>query len=95
MRPNFGSLLRDFLFAGVNDESARQIESEVARALTSCEPRIDIEGVQAVQMDGPLAGFDLDIHYTVKATNEARNLVVPFYSIPGEGHSHAASTQSR
>lgn len=95
MRPNFGSLLRDFLFVGVSDQSARQIESEVARALASCEPRVDIEGVRAVQMDGPLTGFDLDIHYTVKATNESRNLVVPFYSIPGEERSRAASTQPR
>ena len=64
MRPLFGSRLRDFLFAGVDDASTREIALEVARAIGSCEPRVEVDHVDVV--------------------NEARNLVVPFYSIPGE-----------
>lgn len=84
MRPLFGSLLRNFLFAGVSAETARDVATEVKRAIESCEPRVNVESVEAMPMDGPYGGFDIDIHYTVKSTNEARNLVVPFYSIPGE-----------
>lgn len=84
MRPQFGSRLRDYLFTGVDDASAREIGVEVARAIGSCEPRVDVDNVDVVQMTAPYGGFDIDIRYTVKATNEARNLVVPFYSIPGE-----------
>jgi phage baseplate assembly protein W len=84
MRPLFGSLLRDFLFGGVSEQAALDVASEVRRAIESCEPRVIVDSVEAVPMDEPYGGFDIDIHYTVKSTNEARNLVVPFYSIPGE-----------
>lgn len=84
MRPLFGSLLRDFLYAGVSEETAREVSSEVSRAIGSCEPRVTVDSVEAVPMDSPYGGFDIDINYTVKGSNEARNLVVPFYSIPGE-----------
>ncbi len=84
MRPLFGSLLRDFLFAGVSADTARDVATEVRRSIETCEPRVVVDDVEAVPMEGPYGGFDIDIHYTVKATNEARNLVVPFYSIPGE-----------
>lgn len=84
MRPAFGSLLRDFLFAGVTDTTVDAVAAEVARAIRSCEPRVDVDSVVTTPMEGAYGGFDIDIHYTVKGTNEARNLVVPFYSIPGE-----------
>jgi phage baseplate assembly protein W len=83
MRPDFGSRLHEFAFAGISADSVAGIEREVARALSSCEPRARVDTVRAVP--APAAGrVDIDIAYTVRATNDAHNLVVPFYSIPGE-----------
>ena len=84
MRPLFGSRLRDFLFAGVSPASAVEIAREVRRAIESCEPRVDVNGVDARPMEGAYGGFDIEISYTVKATNDEGNLLVPFYTIPGE-----------
>lgn len=84
MRPLFGSLLRDFLFAAVSEETGREIAAEVARAIESCEPRVVVDHVDAVPMEEPYGGYGIEIFYTVKSTNESKNLVVPFYSIPGE-----------
>ena len=84
MRPFFGSRLRDFIFDGVSETSSVQIAQEVKRAIDSCEPRVVVDDVEARPMEGAYGGFDIDILYTIKATNDQRNLLVPFYSIPGE-----------
>jgi phage baseplate assembly protein W len=84
MRPLFGSRLRDFLFAGVSPESTTEIAKEVWRAIDSCESRVVVDDVEAVPLEGAYGGYEIDIHYRVKETNEARNLLVPFYTIPGE-----------
>lgn len=84
MRPRFGSRLRDFMFEGVTPENAEAIAQEVRRALHSCETRARVDDVEVVPVGSPVGAFDISIHYTVLATNDQRNLVVPFYSIPGE-----------
>lgn len=84
MRPGFGSRLRDFLFAGVTPENATAIGQEVQRAIGSCEPRVRVDAVDVRSDDAGHGRFDIDIAYTVLGTNARQNLVVPFYSIPGE-----------
>jgi phage baseplate assembly protein W len=84
MRPHFGSRLRDYLFEATSAATLAAIEHEVARALHSCEPRVEVDDVTAtVDPDAP-GRIDIEIAYTVLATNDPGNLVVPFYSIPGE-----------
>ncbi len=85
MRPDFGSRLRDYLFDGVTDENATAIATEVRRAIASCEPRVDVTRVEVTPVTTALGRFDIDIFYTVRGTNDEHNLVMPFYSIPGEG----------
>lgn len=84
MRPDFGSRLRDFVFDGVTSENAVAIANEVARALYECEPRVEVDAVDVVPRPEEYGRFDIEIRYTVKDTNEPQNLVVPFYTIPGE-----------
>jgi phage baseplate assembly protein W len=81
MRPQFGSRLRDFVFGGATRENASAIESEVREALLRWEPRVTVTGV-AVTPRYDEAMLYIDIGYTVKATNDRRNLVFPFYTIP-------------
>jgi phage baseplate assembly protein W len=84
MRPNFGSLLRDFVFAGVTEDNAKAIAAEVRRALFECEPRARVDHVAVDIAHGVDGRFDIEILFTVLETNSAHNLVVPFYAIPGE-----------
>jgi phage baseplate assembly protein W len=85
MRPRFGSLLRDYLFEATSPATLAAVEREVRRALSSCEPRVAIDDVVASVDDDEPGRIDITISYTVLATNDPANLVVPFYSIPGEG----------
>jgi phage baseplate assembly protein W len=85
MRPEFGCRIHDFVFASADGSTAGLVADEVRRALGRWEPRIDVVDV-AVSFDSSDAGvLYLDIRYEIRATNDRRNLVFPFYMIPGEG----------
>ncbi len=85
MRPEFGCRIHDFIFGLADGTTANEITIEVKRALLRWEPRIDIEDV--------IVSFDaldqtllyIDVRYSLRRTNDRRNLVFPFYVIPGEG----------
>jgi uncharacterized protein len=82
MRPAFGSRLRDFVFAGATATNAAAIESVVQEALRRWEPRVDVTEVEVTPAYEDMAMLYIDIRYTVKSTNDQRNLVFPFYTIP-------------
>jgi uncharacterized protein len=83
MRPEFGCRIHDFVFAPADSATAHAIEGEVRSALRQWEPRIDVEDV-VVTIDRLRPSLlYIDIRYAIKATNDRRNLVFPFYVIPG------------
>jgi uncharacterized protein len=86
MRPEFACRLRDFVFDGVDDRNSGAIAAEVTSALQRWEPRVDIQGVDVTPVPEERGLFHIDIRYSVSATNEERNLVFPFYTIPDEVH---------
>jgi uncharacterized protein len=85
MRPNFGSKLRDFIFDGATWENAAAIAAEVRASLLVWEPRASVADVLVTPETGDPGVLMIDIFYTVKGTNDPRNLVFPFYTIPAHG----------
>jgi phage baseplate assembly protein W len=85
MRPEFGSRVRDWVFRGSDTESMASLSLEVRTSILRWEPRVDVKNVR-VTKDGP-AGNKLliDIEYQRLDTNDRRNLVFPFYTIPEDG----------
>ena len=84
MRPEFGCGVHDYVFDTIDATTVAQMEAEVRDALDHWEPRIDVmdirfdlerasEGVVAIELD-----------YRLRATNDLRNLVYPFYLVPAE-----------
>lgn len=84
MRPNFGCAIHDYVFATVDSDVAGRIAAEVRASLLRWEPRIEVRDVQVSVADDDPALVYIDIRYTVRDTNDPRNLVVPFYTIPAE-----------
>jgi len=82
MRPRFGSRLRDFIFDGATWENAAAIAAEVRSSLLQWEPRATVADVLVTPEAADPGVLMIDILYTIKATNDARNLVFPFYTIP-------------
>ena len=82
MRPEFGCAVHDYVFAPADASTAGDIAYAVRVALERWEPRIDLEGV-SVRFDAVDSGvLYIDVHYSVRGTNDPRNLVFPFYVIP-------------
>jgi len=83
MRPEFGCRIHEFVFASADGGTASAIAAEVTSALRRWEPRVDVEDV-IVSFDArdPSVLY-IDIRYAIRRTNDRRNLVFPFYVIPG------------
>jgi uncharacterized protein len=84
MRPEFGCGIHDYVFDTIDPHTMGRLEYEIRVALDRWEPRIDVmdirfdlerasEGVVAIELD-----------YRLRATNDLRNLVYPFYLVPAE-----------
>ncbi len=85
MRPEFGCRIHDFVFGLADGTTANEISAEVIRALGMWEPRIDVQDV-VVSFDAlDQTLLYIDVRYSLRRTNDRRNLVFPFYVIPGEG----------
>ena len=84
MRPDFGCAIHDFVFAEASAATAGQISTAVRASLQRWEPRIAIDGIDVAVDDNDRSLFYIDVRYHIKNTNDPRNLVFPFYTIPGE-----------
>lgn len=85
MRPAFGCGIWDLLFEPLTPNTLGLMEEAVRVALARWEPRADVRRVTVVPDPGHLGSTTINIDYVVRATNDERNLVHPFYTIPGEG----------
>lgn len=84
MRPAFGCRIWDLLFEPVNANLLGLVREAVRDALAQWEPRIEVLDVVPVQDDVDSGLVRIRIDYRVRATNDRRNLVYPFYVIPRE-----------
>lgn len=84
MRPDYGCGIHDYVFASIDPDSAGRMAGEVRASLIRWEPRIRVEGVD-VTVDPEIRTLAyVQIRYTIGDTNDPRNLVFPFYTIPAE-----------
>ena len=82
MRPEYGCAIHDMIFDSIDASLSGRVAVEVRTSLTRWEPRIEVTGVDAGPhpVDGHVLLITID--YRIRATNDRRNLVFPFYSIP-------------
>ncbi len=85
MRPEFGSDLHRLVFAENNATTAGYADFYVREALAQWEPRIEVEDVQVSWSRSDRGMMLIEIEYRIRQTNDVRNLVFPFYTIPEEG----------
>ena len=84
MRPEFGCGVHDFVFDSIDASTVGRMELAIRDALDRWEPRVVVETVE-FNLDEVADGrLIIDIGYRVRATNNMRNLVYPFYVIPAE-----------
>lgn len=79
MKDDFGCGLRRFVFDLTDEVTMRKIEEDIREAIMIWEPRVgevDIKALKDTEVPGKI---NIDIHYTVRSTNNRYNMVYPFY----------------
>lgn len=84
MRPEFGCGIHELVFAPANARTAGRAAYEVQASLRRWEPRIDVEDIDVTFEEGGIGIMYLSITYAIRGTNDPRNLVFPFYTLPAE-----------
>ena len=82
MRPEFGCKIWDLLFEPITANLLGLMSEMVRQAIAQWEPRVSVYAVRSepdVNDDGMVR---IHVSYLVRATNDRRNLVFPFYLIP-------------
>jgi phage baseplate assembly protein W len=78
MRPDFGCGIHDLVFGVITAFTAGQIAQVVKETLLHFETRIDVLDVQVHPGDNEEVLY-ISIDYKIRTTNNAFNLVYPFY----------------
>lgn len=84
MRPEFGCKIWDLVFEPVTANLLGLMAQAVREALAQWEPRAEVEDVTPTADPEDPTLVRINITYRIKATNDRRNLVYPFYVIPHE-----------
>lgn len=77
MRPRFGCNLKSLVFAPNNEATANLARHYVLQGLSQWEPRIEVFEV-VVTNDHENGLLLIEIHYRLRATQEAQSMIVPF-----------------
>jgi hypothetical protein len=85
MRPDFGCLIHELIFAPANDQTAAVAERYVREAITRWEPRIVLQELKVTPGGGARPELLIDIKYQIKGQHDVRSLVFPYYLTPEEG----------
>lgn len=83
MRPNFGCDIHTLIFAPNTASTWGLASHYVEEALGWWEPRIEVTEIEPYPDPQDTARLLINIKYVVKSTNDARNIVFPFYLLPG------------
>ena len=85
MRPEFGCRVHDYVFAPADESTAGLVAHEVRASLLRWEPRIEVEDVEVTPDAESAELLWIDVRYSIRHSNDPRNLVFPFYVIPEAG----------
>ena len=83
MRPEFGCRIHDYVFAAPSPTVRGEMANTVVDALRMWEPRIEVLNVDLVPDEADSSLLYIDIRFRPVTENDPRNLVFPFYTIPG------------
>jgi hypothetical protein len=84
MRPEFGCHIHELVFAPNDAATAGLAARYVEEAVGMWEPRVWVLDVKAARDAIEPTRLLIEVLYEVKATNDRRSLVFPFYTLPGE-----------
>lgn len=84
MRPEFGCGIHDLVFAPNNATTTGLVRTYIEEAIGWWEPRVEVIDINVDTEQDERNKLMVSIRYKIRATNDERNLVYPFYLIRPE-----------
>jgi uncharacterized protein len=84
MRPEFGCGVHELVFDRIDGETVGRIDRAIRVALDRWEPRVDVASIEFDYGESDHGKLLVELAYRIRATNDVRNLVYPFYIVPAE-----------
>ncbi len=84
MRPEFGCGIHDLVFAPNNATTTGLVRTYIEEAIGWWEPRVEVIDISVDTEQDERNKLMVSIRYKIRATNDERNLVYPFYLIRPE-----------
>lgn len=78
MNPQFGSMLKRYLFGDMNPNTLNQMKKTVEHALLHFEPRIKVEDLALKVASSNQSMLHIEIHYRILHDNTRHNVVFPY-----------------
>jgi phage baseplate assembly protein W len=82
MRPEFGCGVHELVFDRIDGETVGRLDRAIRIALDRWEPRVEVVSIGFDFTDSDAGKLSVELGYRIRATNEVRNLVYPFYVVP-------------
>jgi Bacteriophage baseplate protein W len=79
MRPRFGAGVFEYVMQPNSPMTRTALAAAIQQALTTWEPRIELDGVRVDPIAGEPSQVLASIDYRLRSTNELFNVVYPFY----------------
>ena len=79
MRPDLGTRALESVFAPGSVQNLRDLESSIATAIRTYEPRVEVDSVRAEPDAQDESRVTVSVEYRIRRTNTKQNLVFPFY----------------
>jgi hypothetical protein len=83
MNPAYGCGLKQLVFENISESTVTEIKDVIQRAVLFFEPRITLNSVDVTVEDMYEGIIEIQLDYTVRATNNRSNMVYPFYFMEG------------
>jgi phage baseplate assembly protein W len=82
MRPEFGCGVHELVFDRIDGETVGRLDRAIRIALDRWEPRVEVVSIGFDFTDSDAGKLSVELGYRIRATNDVRNLVYPFYVVP-------------
>jgi len=79
MQPDYGCGIYRYVFEMMDSNLEANLRDEIRQAILFFEPRIRLDRLTVEIMDAMEGRLNVEIAYTIRATNTRSNIVFPFY----------------
>jgi len=84
MLANYGTLMRERVFAALTETTSNQLKLEIQNVIAEWEPRIDVLEIQINDRQESEGACELAVIFQLRSSGASGSMIYPFYATTGE-----------